>query len=114
MKTSALMIIALLPLAACASTTAPAPSVPGPAAATSYQDMSCAELEAAARQQSSDAAWARRQQQQTFGSGPTNNANATVSFPIGGGGPSAGSPSNRSSQDRSTIRSAMTAKGCPT
>ena len=111
MNRHAMLVIALLPLAACASTTAPAPTVPGPVA-TAYQDMSCAELEAALRERNSDAAWARRQQQQTFGGDTTSNA--TVSFPMGGGGPSAGAPSNRSSssQDRAGLRNALAAKGC--
>lgn len=110
MMKHAILIAALLPLAACTSTTAPVATTPAPVAGSSYEQMSCAELAAAARERDSDAAWARRQQQQTFSGDTTSNV--TVSFPTGGGRPSAGAPTTRASQDRATIRSVMAAKNC--
>lgn len=107
----AILIAALLPLAACASTTAPTEPATGPVASTSPQDMTCAQLAAAAKSEAADRAWARRQQQQTFGGGDTSNV--TFSMPIGGsGGPSAGPRAGQPRGEQTTLREAMAAKGC--
>jgi len=108
MRMSILAILPLAALAACTSAETPPPS----AAAMSgdYAQMSCAELEAAARSAASDASWARRQQQQTFGSG--NSDNVSINVPIGGGGGVTTGPRPSSSRQRADISQAMAAKGC--
>lgn len=109
MRTSILAILPLAALAACTSADTPPPRS---AAAMSgdYAQMSCAELEAAARSAASDASWARRQQQQTFGSG--NSDNVSINVPLGGGGGVTTGPRPSSSRQRADISQAMAAKGC--
>jgi hypothetical protein len=109
-------LAALLMLAACASTSPPQPqqAAPMPVADPKYQQMSCAELDAAARNAASDIAWAREQQRETFSGGaPTN---VTMSFPIGGsgggGGDSGGPRVSSLKREKAELNAAMEAKGC--
>lgn len=106
----AILAALLLPLAACTSTPAPAPTASAPVAESAYQEMSCTELRAAARERNSDAAWARRQQQQTFSGG--TDSNVSFNMPLGGGSPSVGARASSPPRAPAGLNEAIAAKHC--
>lgn len=108
MKTKSLAVmLAMLPLAAC-MTSPPPPPVPSAA----LDRMSCRELAAAKQSASSDSAWARRQQRQTF-AGTTPMDAGTLNLPLAGSASAVSPNTVRASDQAAAISAAMARRGCP-